>query len=303
MIGRPAESIVTRHGAAGAVDGHVHVFDPRFPFAEARSYTPPAATVDDLRAHLASLGVDRAVLVQPSVYGDDNRALLDTLEQLGPTTARGIAVIDPATVTDDQLRTLRDAGVVGVRVNLHTKGEDRAQAVVAAVAQTAQRVAPFDMVVQIYADLALVAALEDTIAASPVPVVLDHFAGARVEPGRSESNRAPPGHAALIRLLGDGRVWIKLSAPYRAARQAPDYPELAPLARTLITTNPDRLVWASDWPHTGGGDERQGRKPTDIEPFRQVDDARTLALLAAWAGDDATRTKILVDNPARLFRF
>jgi predicted TIM-barrel fold metal-dependent hydrolase len=301
MSGRPEDSTVAHPGVSGAVDGHVHVFDPRFPFAPARTYTPPAATVADLRAHLARLGVDRTVLVQPSVYGDDNRALLDALDALGPAVARGIAVIDPAAVTDRQLRALRDAGVVGVRVNLHTKGEDRGQAAVAAVAQTARRIAAFDMVVQIYVDLALVAALEETIAAAPVPVVLDHFAGARVEPDHPDP--APPGHAALLRLLGDGRVWIKLSAPYRAARQAPDYPELAPLARTLVATNPDRLVWASDWPHTGGGEERQGREPTDIEPFRQVDDARTLALLAAWTGGDATRTKILVDNPARLFRF
>jgi predicted TIM-barrel fold metal-dependent hydrolase len=301
MTGRPDDSIVTRHRVSGAVDCHVHVFDPRFPFVAGRSYTPGTATVADLQAHLAGLGVDRTVLIQPSVYGDDNRALLDALDKLGPTTARGIAVIDPAAVTNQQLRALRDAGVTGVRVNLHTKGEDRGQAAVAAVAQTARRVAAFDMVVQIYADLALVAALEETIAASPVPVVLDHFAGARVEPGRPE--QVPPGQAALLRLLGDGRVWIKLSAPYRAGRQAPDYPELVPLAHTLVATNPDRLVWASDWPHTGGGTERAGRKPTDIEPFRRVDDARTLALLAAWAGNDTTLTKILVDNPARLFRF
>lgn len=301
MTGRPDDSIVARHGVSGAVDCHVHVFDPRFAFAAGRSYTPGAATVADLQAHLAGLGVGRTVLVQPSVYGDDNRALLDALEKLGPTVARGIAVIDPAAVTDDKLQALRDAGVTGVRVNLHTQGEDREQAAIAAVAQTARRVAAFDMVVQIYVDLALVAALEETIAASPVPVVLDHFAGARVEPGRPE--QVPPGQTALLRLLGDGRVWIKLSAPYRAARQAPDYPDLAPLARTLVATNPDRLVWASDWPHTGGGDERAGRKPTDIEPFRRVDDARTLALLATWAGNGATHTKILVDNPARLFRF
>lgn len=301
MTGRPDDSIVARHGVSGAVDCHVHVFDPRFAFVAGRSYTPGAATVADLQAHLAGLGVDRTVLVQPSVYGDDNRALLGALEELGPTVARGIAVIDPAAVTDQALRALRDAGVTGVRVNLHTKGEDREQAAVAAVAQTARRVAAFDMVVQIYVDLALVAALEETIAASPVPVVLDHFAGARVEPGRPE--QVPPGQAALLRLLGAGRVWIKLSAPYRAARQAPDYPELAPLARTLVATNPDRLVWASDWPHTSGGEERQGRKPTDIEPFRRIDDARTLALLATWAGNGTTHTKILVDNPARLFRF
>lgn len=282
----------------GATDCHCHIFDPaRFLYAAERSYTPGQATLDDQKAFHASLGTSRVVLVQPSVYGSDNRCLVDGLTKLGVGTVRGIAVIDPATVTDNELAALRRAGVVGIRVNLEVKGEGRAAAAVNAVSEALGRVAPLGFVVQIYVDLQLVEALADTIAASPVPVVLDHFGGAQARLGLEQ-----PGFAALLRLLGTGKAYVKLSAPYRASRDAPGYGDLAPIAQALIRSNRDRLVWASDWPHTGGGD-RAARKPGDVEPFRTVDDARNLALLSAWAEDEETRRAILVDNAARLFRF
>jgi predicted TIM-barrel fold metal-dependent hydrolase len=283
----------------GSVDCHVHVFDgDRFPFAENRSYTPGPATVSDLRAFLDEIGIDRAVLVQPSVYGTDNRALLDALGQLGPDTARAIAVVDPETVTDEELQALRDAGVVGVRINLAVAGEDSGAAAVQAVERMTSRVANHDMIVQVFADLPLLDALEETIAASPVPVVLDHFAGAKAAEGLEQ-----PGFAALSRLLSAGHVWVKLSAPYRASERAPDYSDLQPIVQALVDGNPDRLVWASDWPHTGGGRDRANRKPTDIEPFREVDDAHILGLLSVWVPDEPTRHKILVDNAVALFKF
>jgi predicted TIM-barrel fold metal-dependent hydrolase len=284
---------------AGAVDCHVHVFDPsRFPFAEPRSYTPGSATIGDLRGFLASLKIERAVLVQPSVYGTDNRCLLDGLEQLGPKIARGIAVVDPATVTDNQLRALQRAGVVGVRVNLNTTGERRPAAAVDAVSRIIARVSGLGVIVQVYVDLPMVEALHDTIAASPVPIVLDHFGGAQARAGLTQ-----PGFDALRRLLAAGSIWVKLSAAYRAATTAPHYPDLAPIASELVASNPDRLVWASDWPHTGGGAGRRDRTPSDIEPFRNVDDLATLSLLSSWAGGRDTYRKILVDNAARLFGF
>lgn len=284
---------------AGAADCHCHVFDPaHFPYAAERSYTPGQATLDDLKAFHASLGTGRAVLVQPSVYGTDNRCLVDGLTKLGAGVVRGIAVVDPATVTDGELAALRDAGVAGVRVNLEAKGEGRAAAAVAAVSEAVARVAPLGFVVQIYVDLPLVEALAGVIAASPVPVVLDHFGGAQARLGLEQ-----PGFAALLRLLGTGKAYVKLSAPYRASRDALGYDDVAPIAQALIRANRDRLVWASDWPHTGGGADRAARKPGDVELFRVVDDARALALLSAWAGDAETHRRILVDNAARLFRF
>lgn len=284
---------------AGSTDCHCHVFDPaRFPYAAERGYTPGSATLGELRAFQAQLGTSRVVLVQPSVYGRDNRCLLDALTRLGPGVARGIAVIDPAAVTDDELAALRSVGVVGIRVNLEVKGEGRTAAAVAAVSQAMNRVARQGFIVQIYVDLQLVEALADTIAAAPAPVVLDHFGGAQARLGLEQ-----PGFASLLRLVGSGKAYVKLSAPYRASRDAPDHADVAPIARALIQANPDRLVWASDWPHTGGGSERVARHPNDVEPFRAVDDVHHLALLSAWSGDAGTYRRILVDNAARLFHF
>lgn len=284
---------------ACTTDCHVHVFEPdRFPYAESRTYTPATASVADLQSFRRSLGVDRLVLVQPSIYGGDNRCLLNALRELGPDVSRGIAVIDPARIGDADLRMLAQSGVVGVRVNLNAKGEDRATAAVAAVAKTISRVAGAGLATQIYADLPLAEPLADTIAASPVPVILDHFAGANAALGPEQ-----PGFAALLRLLDTGKVWIKLSAAYRASRRAPHYDDVAALAHTLISANPERLIWASDWPHTGGGAERRERKPGEIEPFRQVDDAHLLHLLSSWTDDAAVVRRILVENPARLYGF
>ncbi len=296
-------TLALAQGAAGtpvgAVDCHVHVFDgTRFPFSEKRSYTPGLATVADLRAHLDGLGIDRVVLVQPSVYGADNACLLDALGQLGPDTARAIAVVDPASVTDAELAALKEAGVVGVRVNLATQGENRGDAAVEAVVRATERVAGHGLAVQIFADMPLLDPLESTLASAPVPIILDHFAGAKAAEGTGQ-----PGFAALERLLAAGNVWVKLSAPYRASDAAPDYDDLQPIIAAMLTANADRLVWASDWPHTGGGRDRATRKPTDIEPFREIDDAHVLAQLAVFIPDAAQRQRVLVTNPAELFGF
>lgn len=289
----------TQFPPAGATDCHVHVFEPdRFPYAEPRTYTPGTASVEQLQSFRRALDVDHLVLVQPSVYGDDNRCLLNALRELGLVVARGIAVIDPDGISDANLRTLKEGGVVGVRVNLSAKGEDRAAAAIAAVSKTISRVASAELAVQVYVDLPLIESLANIVAASPVPVILDHYAGADAELGVEQ-----PGFTALLRLLDSGKVWVKLSAAYRASRRTPDYEDVAPLARTLIAANPDRLMWASDWPHTGGGAERRERKPGEIEPFRQVDDAHLLSALASWTGDATALRKILVDNPARLYGF
>ena len=285
-----------------AVDSHVHLFDgARFPYVPDRRYTPATASVADLRAFLKSARIGRAVLVQPSVYGSDNRCLLDGLAQLGPEVVRGIAVIDAATVTNPELRALMAAGVVGVRVNLNTRGAEEASAALAAlaaIAATIARVADVGLLVQIYVAMPLLAALERTIAGSRVPVVLDHFAGASAGGGLSQQ-----GFGSLARLLAEGKVWVKLSAPYRASPGALPYADVEPIAREMMRLNPERLVWASDWPHTGGGAERKARPAAETEPFRDIDDAGVLGIAAAWCGSDPMRDRLFVTNPARLFGF
>ena len=280
----------------GAVDTHVHVFDPSgFQFAEGRTYTPGVATLDDLRACHAALGVSRAVLVQPSVYGTDNSCLLDAL-QSGTERLCGIAVVDLDGITGSDLVALDAAGVRGIRLNLEVRHEHDPVHVRSELERAASAINAPGWCVQIHCGADVLPVVEATLDAFRVPLVLDHFAGLK-------SSDADPGSrrlAVLQRLLASGRIYVKLSAFYRASTQTPHHVDLAPLARRLIETRPDRLLWGSDWPHTGGG---KSRNPSRIEPFREVDLRASLAALASWSTDAAVLRQILVDNPAALYSF
>lgn len=286
----------------GACDCHVHVFDPeRLPYSPTRTYTPGPASLDDLLAFEGRIGMSRCVIVQPSVYGTDNGCLLAALKRLDDR-ARGVAVIDPERTPDRELDALGEAGVRSVRINLKTQGETDPAAAARALAATSRRVAGRGWSIQVYTGLSILAALKDDIVRLPVPLVVDHFGGARGEGGAGQ-----PGFADLIQLLQSANVYLKLSAPYRSSSREPSYEDMTGIARALIDAAPARLVWASDWPHTGGGlaesRDRSDRGVADIEPFRQVDVPRLLASLADWSGDATTWRRILVDNPAALYGF
>lgn len=280
---------------AGACDCHTHVFlDPRvYPWSPARRYTPPPASTEALAAWHDALGIARVVVVQPSVYADDNAATLQALRALGPARARGVAVLGPAT-TEAELQAMHALGVRGVRVNLEI---DQASDVAAATAQlreTAARVAPLGWHVQIYANLALLAACRSVLRALPVPVVLDHYAGAHAAGGTAQ-----PGLDAVLALVEEGRAYVKLSAPYRLSTAA-GYADMAPLARAFIAAGPERMLWGSDWPHPQPGTRPH---PHDISPPFAVDCAQVLAALRDWVGDVARFDRILAVNPARLYGF
>jgi len=281
----------------GACDCHTHVFlDPaRYPFAPGRAYTPPPATVEQLLDLQARLQMDRVVIVQPSVYGVDNAATLEGIRRIGLDRARGVAVIgDEATETE--LDRLATAGIRGVRVNLALMGEQDAARAARLLRNTAARVAASGWHIQIYTQLAMIAALETSIADLPVPVVLDHFGSAQGAGGPSQL-----GFESLLALVRSGNAYVKLSAAYRSSTRAPDYPDMAPVARALIAANPDRMLWGSDWPHPDAT-RVTGRGPADVAPALPIDDGRVLNQLASWA-DETTRRLILVDNPARLYGF
>lgn len=279
----------------GACDCHVHVFEPaRFPLSPVRTYKPATATADDLRHFLSRLSLSRVVLVQPSPYGADNRLMLDALDRLG-SRARAVAVIDE-TMGRADLAALHDAGVRGIRVNLESFGGAAAAAAAEALRKAASRCADFGWHVQIHARIALLAAIEPALQALPAKIVVDHFgyASAALGPGQ-------PHLDTLLRLLGAGKAYVKLSAAHRIG-PADDGAAAAPLARRLIAENPHQLVWASDWPHTGAWPDLP-RHPDKVEPFHPVDDGLALRRLAYWSGDAAVRDRILVDNPARLYGF
>jgi predicted TIM-barrel fold metal-dependent hydrolase len=284
----------------GATDCHVHVFGPfgRFPLARERPYTPPEASLDDLRAMHAALGIERAVLVAASPYGSDNGALLAALGALG-AAARGVVAIGPAATADDALRDMDAAGVRGARVNLASVGASDPRAAEVALRATAERVAPLGWHVDLHASLDVIAALRDAIATAPAVTVVDHFGYAAPNAGRDQ-----PGFAALCELATAGRAYVKLSAPERLPGGDPDHPGVAALARALLDAAPANVLWASDWPHTGGGPHGGGaRDASEVEPFRVVDDARALQRLREWTRDDDELRRVLVENPAPLYGF
>jgi predicted TIM-barrel fold metal-dependent hydrolase len=282
----------------GAVDTHVHVFpDPaKFPFWEGRVYTPPVDTADDLLALQKALHMDHVVIVTPSVYGTDNSATLDGIKQLGQERARGIAVINEKTSSAD-LDAMHKGGIRGIRVNLEQGGVFDPAAAAKRFDAAVQQIRGRPWHIQVYSRLSVIEPLKDQFEKLTVPVVFDHFAGAQAALGSGQ-----PGFDTVLGLVKSGKAYVKVSGAYRASNKAPDYPDVAALERALVAANPDRLVWGSDWPHPDSA-KVEGRKTTDIAPAMIVDDGRVLNLLAEWVPDAATRKKILVDNPKRLYEF
>jgi predicted TIM-barrel fold metal-dependent hydrolase len=283
----------------GACDCHVHIVGPgtQYPMSLQRAYTPPEASTADLIAMRGRLGISRNVLIQPSFYGTDNRCMLDAMAQLGGT-ARGVAVVAPD-IAATELAKLDEQGVRGIRMNLETRESRDPKAALAALDELAKRITHLGWHIQIYAALPVIAALADRIAALPVDVVVDHFGMAQARDGVDQKGFAALRELVRSRKSSVNKAFVKLSAPYRIS-QASGYADAAPIARALIAAGPDRMLWGSDWPHT---DRLPGRGPLDVHPFRSIDNAAALALLSEWCGDAGTERTILVETPARLYRF
>ena len=279
----------------GACDCHTHIHgDPgKFPFFPGRVYTPETALPEEMAALHQALRMQRVVIVTPSVYGTDNSATLYGMKARG-ADARGVAVIDDKT-PESELDTMASAGVRGIRLNLATGGVSDPAAARQRFERAVARVKSRNWHVQLYTNLATISAITDLVAVSPVPVVFDHFGGARAELGPRQ-----PGFAELLNLVRSGHAYVKISGAYRSSSLAPDYADVVPLAQALIAANPERIVWGTDWPHPNSA---SGRKATELTPLFQIDDGRLLNQLPVWAPDAATRSKILVDNPARLYGF
>jgi predicted TIM-barrel fold metal-dependent hydrolase len=282
---------------AGACDCHTHIHgDPeKFPFFAGRVYTPELASPEEMSALHKALHIERVVIVTPSVYGPDNSATLFGIMARG-ATARGVAVIDDKTPESD-LRAMNKQGFRGIRLNLATGGVNDPSVGRPRFSAAVDRVKARGWHVQLFTNLAMISAIKDLVAASPVPVVFDHFGGALAELGVDQ-----PGFADLLELVKSGKAYVKISGAYRASKLGPDYADAAPLAKALIAANADRIIWGTDWPHPDSVTP-PGRQVTDVTSLFQIDDGRLLNQLPVWAPDVATRNKILVDNPTQLYGF
>jgi predicted TIM-barrel fold metal-dependent hydrolase len=281
-----------------ATDCHTHIhLDPaKFPWFEGRTYTPELATPKEMAAMHSRLGLKRVVIVTPSVYGPDNSATLAGMKARGKH-ARGVAVIDSRTARCE-LETMQDAGIVGIRLNLNTGGANNdpnigRERFLAAV----KRVRDLQWHIQMYTNLPTIATIKDLILASPVPVVFDHFGGAKASLGVDQ-----PGFADLLGLVRAGKAYVKISGAYRSSSAAPDYDDITPLAKALIAANPERIVWGTDWPHPNSAPPKE-RPVGEVTPLFQIDDGALLNKLAEWAPTTALRRQILVENPEELYGF
>lgn len=279
-----------------ACDSHMHIFDGRFPKSEHWPRTPPDAPVAAYRQLQARLGTTRTVVVTPSTYGTDNRCTLDAIAQLNAAgdIARGVAVVD-ASVSNAELMDLAQQKVCGLRVNFVSP--QSWGVTTAAMLQTlAAKAANWGWHIQVFMHPEQIVEHENILAALPTPLVIDHMG--RVDPVQVQADsHSSEGLAAMLRLLDTGRVWVKLSGAYmRSAAQAPNAEGVAcadtlALGRTLLHAAPHRMLWGSDWPHT-------------TETPGCIDDAGLLNWLwQCCAGDAATLSAVLVDNPARLYGF
>ena len=265
----------------GACDAHCHVFGPQaaFPFAPERRYTPVDAGKDRLFALHRHLGLDRAVLVQASCHGTDNRAMLDAIAA-SEGTVRGVAMVGPE-VTDAELRALHEGGVRGVRFNFVAHlGED---ADPAAVETIAARIADLGWHLVLHFDAAKLPGLAPFLRGLPVPMIVDHMgrvdasAGLEQEPFR-----------LLLGLMEDERFLVKVCGAERISRTGAPFRDAVPFAARLVELFPDRCLWGTDWPHPN----IRGDMP---------DDGHLVDLLSEIAPSEDARRRILVDTPTRLY--
>ena len=264
-----------------ACDCHAHIYDDRFALAPTATFRPPHAPVAAYREMQRTLGLERAVLVQPTGYGLDNACLLDALAQMG-AAACGVAVV-PAEVSEDELHRLHRAGVRGVRFMMvpgsgGTLGWD-------ALPTLGARTAALGWTVNLQLDGRELPVYRALIDALPGKVVIDHT-GKFLEP-------VAPQHTAfrtLQAVLDRPGRWVKLSAPYETSKSGPPhYEDVSLLARTLVASHAERCIWASNWPHPN-----RPRRPSDADMLGLLDD---------WVPDAATRRRVLVDNAASAFDF
>jgi 2-pyrone-4,6-dicarboxylate lactonase len=270
-----------------ACDCHAHICGPQatYGYIPERIYTPPDALMPAYRHLLATLGCARAVLVQPSFHGTDNRALLAAMREAGDAF-RGVAVLaDDASERD--IEAMHAAGVRGARLNIVDVKTGKGELPLAQIERLADRIKPFGWHIEFLMHVDEFPELDRMLARLPVDCVFGHLGYVRADRGVQV-----PGFQALLRLLRDGRAWVKLTGPYRISTGPLPHADTNAFAQALVAAAPNRLVWGSDWPHV----------KTDWS-IPMPNDGDLADLLEDWVPDPVVRKRVLADNPASLYGF
>lgn len=267
----------------GSWDTHFHVYGPPhlFPYSEKRRYTPPAAPVEHWMKIAAAIGIDRGVMVQPSVHGTDTAVTLNAVAT-SDGRLRGIIRAD-SSLRDGDVRRLHSGGVRGVRFPFAKRV--RGTFDVEEFRRNVARVEPMGWIVEFQIDGDMLEEHVDLIANVPLPTILDRFAGVPPEGGVDQ-----PAFRTLLDLVSRPNIWIKMHGADRHMRDGARYEHLVAMNRALIARAADRIIWGTDWPHS-----------EIFEPNQTPDDAALLDMLLDFAPDPGVREKILRDNPQRLF--
>jgi predicted TIM-barrel fold metal-dependent hydrolase len=257
----------------------MHIYDgERFPPQRPEARMQPNARLQEYRLLQQRIGTSRVVIVNPAAYVTDNAVTLDAIARIGPQ-ARGVAVVHP-NVTEAELKRLANGGIRGIRFTQFDPKS--ASTTIDMIEPLTHRVQELGWHVQIHLRADQIAANADMLLRLPGIVVFDHLG--RLTPPKGLDH---PAFSIIRRMLDRGKTWMKLSGAYMFG--APPYAEATKLARAYAAAAPERMVWGSDWPH-----------PTEKD---KPDDAVLFDLLGEWAPDEATRRRILVDNPAMLYGF
>ena len=270
----------------GSIDTHVHVFDSKYQLSPARGYTPPDSTLADLKHLHDTLGLDRVVFTQPSIYGTDNSAILDGINNLNGATsnrARGVVAVS-LDVTDEELADFDAQGIRGIRLNTDNKGGmpiglDQ-------IAQIAERIDGLNWHLEFLFPGQDILDLMPIFTSLKVPMSIGHFAYQPATAGVEA-----PGFQSLLELMRQGNTWMKISGANRVSQtDLPPYDDVKPMAQALIEVAPDRIMWGTDWPHPN---------KYEVNP----NDGDLVNAFGEWVTDEGLRRKIMVDTPASFYRF
>ena len=282
---------------ANSCDSHLHVVGPQvnYPLTAKRAFTPPDAPLPELIAMHKRLGIERLVLIQTSVFGYDNRCMLDGLSKLGKR-ARGVVIV-PDNTSTTELDEMHQLGVRGIRINITEEPHSVAE-IALKIASTVKLCQRNGWHLQIFLRADKLTALASTLAKLPIDCVIDHFG---LIPPQDVPHAA---ENALVELLEAGRTWVKISGAYRVGDDTHnDFkdPKIGAMARRFYRANPERVVWGTDWPHTP---VHGAVAVNDQEsPYRDIDPANLLEELRLWFNDTSAMEQILVHNPAKLYAF